>query len=558
MPIISSGTGKKFPKIAVNPDYRWKTKSFENGVVHYSGDGISVAKTLSLISSSMTLKDFSDKVSDVLNLKTNMSAGIFVFGDWTIAWVDHIRSFPVFYSIDDDQIVSNDARLVLQDISDHREDEGSILEFCMAGFVTGRDTLYKNVKCLCPGEVIIFNASEAKTEIRRYYQYVPCPDEKASREINIHKLSSIIDEIIFRVIERANGRPIWVPLSAGLDSRLILCKLHEHGYKNLHTFTYGPKYNFEALHAKKVAKTLGVPWHFVGIDMIECRRIFQGQERVEYSRYADGLKSAPSMREYVALKILKEKGILSSDSILINGQSGDYITGGHVSPFWYEKSHATYDDLIRIILNKHYDLWHTLKTPENIEVIKNKIMSVLPDFQTKTALDFAALEEAWEFDARQITLVVNGQRSYDFFGFDWELPLWERDLCDFYQSVSYDQKREQSLFKEYLREYNYKDMFQKKEPKIWRWPLFMIWVVPFAKALELISGRNLKKKFYAYMRYFGHYSNQYAFFPLYIHQKTLSSARNIFSLYVRHWFIENSFSLPFFIKSAMRMDDNEK
>ena len=37
-----------------------------------------------------------------------------------------------------------------------------------------------------------------------------------------------------------------VLLSGGLDSRLIISKLSELGYDNLHSYTYGPKHNYEA------------------------------------------------------------------------------------------------------------------------------------------------------------------------------------------------------------------------------------------------------------------------------------------------------------------------
>ena len=65
--------------------------------------------------------------------------------------------------------------------------------------------------------------------------------------------------------KKANNRPIWVPLSGGLDSRLILCKLHESGYKNLNSFSYGLKNNSESLIAKYVSKSLNINWKFIEI-----------------------------------------------------------------------------------------------------------------------------------------------------------------------------------------------------------------------------------------------------------------------------------------------------
>ena len=79
------------------------------------------------------------------------------------------------------------------------------------------------------------------------------------------QLSSIIDNIFENIIKKANNRPIWIPLSGGLDSRLVLCKLHEKGYTNLNCFSYGLKNNSECLIAEKIAKALNTRWKFIEI-----------------------------------------------------------------------------------------------------------------------------------------------------------------------------------------------------------------------------------------------------------------------------------------------------
>ena len=547
--IISKPDGSA-TRVILNPVCRWKQAIISGCDLHYTGDGLNVAEK---INNAFGQKDSAESlISDILAAQTSMSSGIFFIEDTAIAWVDHIRSFPVFYTAGPEKaLISNDARLILSSLGSAEIDETSLLEFCTAGFVTGSDTLYKEIKCLQPGEFLFHRGDDEILNPRRYYQYRPLPDTTLNAESNILQLGNILDKIIVDVIKRAGGRPIWVPLSAGLDSRIILCKLHEHGYQNLHTFTYGPKYNFEALHASKVAKTLNVPWHYIDLNSAECRRIFKEKSRKEYSDFADGLKTAPSFREFTALKSAKQKNLIPADAIIINGQSGDFITGGHVAPLWFEKVSHTKDDLLNIILQKHYTLWKGLLSEQSKDVIANKITSIIPNPKMPFDFSFASAEETWEYDARQVVLVVNGQRSYDFFGYDWELPLWEKTLCDFFERVPYQQKENQSLFKAYLKRYNYKGLFSS-QPKIWRWTVPMLWVLPIAKLIGGFS-KHLKRDFYALMRYYGHYSNQYAFFPLGLHIKTYRSARNIFSLYVRHWLIENHIPLNENMKKEMEI-----
>ena len=52
-------------------------------------------------------------------------------------------------------------------------------------------------------------------------------------------MENITNTIIKRIIDKYEGKKILVPLSGGLDSRLVLAKLVEHGYQNLEAVTYG-------------------------------------------------------------------------------------------------------------------------------------------------------------------------------------------------------------------------------------------------------------------------------------------------------------------------------
>lgn len=514
----------------------------------YKGDGAIAQK----------ITDNPEDIKAILEGLTDYTSGILETPDQLVAWVDHIRAWPVFYTHKDEQFaVSNNARKIQSGEELDAIDEKSCIEFAMSGYVSGDRTLYKDLKALRPGEFLVWDKSARKLTITRYHQYLPVMEERSNNWAeNKKQLGDILDRLTLKMMDKANGRPIWIPLSGGLDSRILLCKLHEHGYKNLHTFTYGPKLNFESKIAKKVAAKLGVPWHFISPSRQKIRGYFESAERHNFWNETDGLKAISSMREFSALMALREKDLLSEDAILVNGQSGDYITGNHIAPLWFEDKKFTPEDLENILLGKHYELWQDLKTHENIDAIKERIDEDLPkDWKNaKTRMEWAALEEIWEYDARQICLVANGQRSYDFFGYDWEMPLWEKELVDFCEHLPLDQKKGQTLYKDYLREYNYQGLFPEKEPYIWRWPVAMLWVVPFAQIIGTIKGQKAKQDFYALMRYHGHYSNQFYSFPWRVHEKTYATARNVMSLNVRQWAIENSGIISKNILKRMKID----
>ncbi|MCB9991202.1 MAG: hypothetical protein H6867_07450 [Rhodospirillales bacterium] len=526
-------------EICLSPVSGWVS---ENGIHARCHDGF--AKKLA---APLRQTDCAESIAEMLRQSDDYSGGIIETEQLVFAWADHIRSYPVYYAVRDDVLyIGNEARKVRDRAGVKDVDPVSATEFSMAGYIAGAHTLYKDLRCLQPGEFLVWDKDQAALSLHRYYRYIPKPLDEVSFEEYADRFDALLNRITQKIIDRYDGRTFAFPLSAGLDSRALLCKFHELGYEHIVTFTYGPSFNFEAQHAKKIAAHLGVPWHFIKLSGKQCRTMFDSEQRKGYWDYAVGYKAAASMREYTALKYLYDSEIIPRDAVMINGQSGDYITGGHIAPRWHkEQEKLDKSALLSVLYDKHYSLWPALKTPENLAVIAERIekLSPLPEGKL-SAPEWAVYEEIWEYDARQICLVAHGQRSYEYFGYEWEMPLWEKSLVDFFEPMPMPMKYGQRFYKEYLRRYDYKGLFSKPEPHIWRWPVPMLWVVPAARIIGMLGGAQAKKDFYARMKYFGHYANQYAFFPLGLHLETATKARNIFSLYVRRWIEENDVPFP--------------
>lgn len=540
---ICSEASETSARVIVPAAFRWQALSGANWRGYARGPGAHRLAAKIAAASGM------DEVAALLNEHPDFSGGILQGPGFVLAWADHIRSFPLYYAVKDGQLyLSPDARAVQEGAGLETPDSVSALEFAMAGYATGKHTLYEGLYVLQPGEILRWNGA---LKIERYFHYTPEHRESPAEE-NMKKLGAVMDEITQRIVDRAAGRPIWIPLSGGLDSRLILCRLHEYGYKNLHTFSYGPHFNFEALCAKKIAARLGVPWQFVAPRQAWLRALFESNERRAFWRFADGLKTVPCMREFSAFMWLKKNRVIPDDAVVINGQSGDYITGNHINAAWNANGAGSAAQLFSIIRDKHYDLWKDLRTPRNEGIMRPRIAELFPDGWEKfTSLhDLSRVEETWEYDGRQICYVLSGQRLYEFLGFEWELPLWERTLVDFCRTLPFEQKFGQKLYKDWLRSWNYKGLFPAKEPYIWRWPLPMLWVVPVAQLIGLVQGRKAKTRFYALMRYYGHYANQYAFFPRATHKATAQNARSVIALHVRQWIDENQALFPESLRRA--------
>ena len=525
--------------VLINKRYNWNHKEDEDFKCWYIGSEKAVKKFISFCKRNPNAhaKELKEKL---YNNRGNYAV-IVEQKNRLIAAVDKIRSYPVFYVHDGNKFaVSNSARALKDKCSISEIDELSILEFRMAGYVTGRETLYRDLYQLQAGELLVWDETNRVLERERYYLFYSEEVREEKEDVLIEEVDAVTDKIFHRIIEEANGAPIWVPLSGGLDSRLVLCKLKQLGYDNLTALSYGAVGNYESKAAKHVAERVSVPWRFVPISMKESKVFFYSDVRKKYWAFSDGLSCVPNMQDIHALIKLRREKSLPRDVIIINGQSGDFITGGHI-PVSFHKQEPYITLLLSWALEKHYSQWLNLKTEQNLNRITNKILNLI-GLKTNVHLDvqkLASLYEQWEWQERQCKYVINGQRIYDFFGIKWFLPLWDDDYLRFWEKVAFEQKYSQRLYKAYLDQFDFYGVFKNFKPEIWRWPGITIAVVPVAQLIKLLFGKVYAERFYNYFKYFGHYREFYAPYNLRYFIKKAQSIRDPISLNIQTWMIEN-------------------
>jgi asparagine synthase (glutamine-hydrolysing) len=527
-------------KVFVDRTRGWKNFKFGNFDIQYIG---AEDEWLPIIESIATLGENPQYslVDYFLNKITAPGAAIMESPYKVIAFVDHFRCYPLFYTEVGQCAISNNARkLVDLTGTAYKWDPLSAEEFAMTGYVTGRDTLIEGLKQLQAGERLIVTRSNCRIDSGRYYRYRPAPQKGRSDDDWVDELDSVMAGVTKRMVIRADGRPIRLTLSAGLDSRVLACKLHEAQYGNFETLSYGPPGNWEARGARVVAKRLGVPWRMVSIKSSEARRIFWGPERRAYWDFADGLSAQPNFQEYFALSKLCREGELPDDVILVNGQSGDFITGGHI-PKKLVQDNATVRTLLNSITGKHYALWRSLMTSERIGRIEAKILRSLGvSINDRLAPeDLASLYERWECEERQVKWVIHAQRVNDFFGYDWQLPLWDIELARFFQRGPIRLKLDQHLYRLWLQRWDYGRLFCDFDPTVWRWPGSALTVVPLAKGVEFFFGKRAKQGWYELFFYWGHTAEHYAPYPYGDYFRVRHDVRNCIALNGRTWAKEN-------------------
>ncbi len=483
--------------------------------------------------------------------KSNASFSVIAKIEKTIfAFTDYCRSYPIFYSIQENEIlISNDANKLKDNLKYTNVISESVFDCLALGYVTGNKTLYSNLKQLSVCEYLLLNHDSSSPEFGKYYLYHSRRDEiEGSEDYFVAKLGEVIDGSIQRLINSANNAAIVVPISGGLDSRLVLAKLVEHGYKNLSSFSYGPKGNADARIGKDVSAQLGVPWEFVSISTKETKSFYQSETRKEYSAFADGLNVIPNYQDLLPIYKLKKAGRLSTDTLIVNGQSGDFNSGGHL-PESLMSHEATLDDLVSELIKKHYSLWGKLLTENNIKKINENIIQHLINSDEKsihdelTSNELANLYERWEFEERQIKYIVNGQRVYDYFSLDWRLPLWDGEFVRFWCHVPVELRYKQKLYRKYLSSWNYKELFKEFNPPISAWSKkASCAIVPLSLLLRVTLGRRRRNYLIKYFDYISRYGNHYHSFGFKTFSENIHEIKNPFSLYTLSWLCEQGLS----------------
>ncbi len=436
--------------------------------------------------------------------------------------VDRISSYPLYYSVADSSIIVSDC--IADKIIDC--DPSVILELVSSGYVAQDKTLSKTWKRLEAG--CYFHSKNNEITVKNYYSYFPQPKlNQLSRSDWIDYLDATFNNVIDRMIDTVAGRRIVLPLSSGIDSRLLLAKIKQRGYKNMLAITYGTKHFFEIDLAKSSAAMDQVEWKFIEIDTKQSAHYFNSTTRLDYAHWASSYSVIPGYMEYQAFISLYENGALNKDDVIINGQTGDFISGAHIPKILFEKEHTQL--FVDQYIKKHHGMWNNLN-PESHAFLSNLIQSYADE-----GSNLKGLNEHIEWKERQSKLVMRGQRLYDYLGMDWLLPYWDSAYMDFWEQVPFELKYQQNLLIEYLNKIfpqHFKEL--RGIAHIWQGKYK---AVPYiAQLVGLLKGKEAKHSFYKKMSYYDGYHYQYALFGKELYKKYWPYIRNAGSMIVVSYF----------------------
>lgn len=372
--------------------------------------------------------------------RLNGAYAIIVQAEGTTALaVDRLRSLPLFYAQNGlDIIVSDSASLIYEMLPVAEIDRLSLEEFrTTLLFVTGADTLFSQIKQVQASECVFVESETNRIVAEPYFAHAHGGfEDLAHLRSGFHRSYRIVGENLVRALR---GRTAVVPLSGGADSRMVVSLLKQQGYDKVFCFTYGKRDNAESKMSRAVAESLGYPWLMIPYTRRTWHDLNSMGEYRAYLRWAGNFASVPHIQDFPAVRALREAAAVPTDSVFVPGHSGDLLAGSHITRDFMGESLSPYA-FFAAISDKFY---YGKKLSAGLE---ERVRKSVPVSAGHTAEELASCCEWFNIRERQAKFIVNSVRVYEFFGYEWLLPLWDNELFDFWRRVPISLRYKRNLY----------------------------------------------------------------------------------------------------------------
>ncbi len=392
-------------------------------------------------------------VSNQFNLDYEISSGYpFVYIRRDNEDIEHviisagvIRAYPIFYSMvngilcisdNPDYILSKKQLAYLSPLS--------VEEFLCTGYVTSRRTLIKDLYSLEAGEVLTY--TDGLFQVLNDYCYSNTVEERDSCFYET-EFKNASQKVFSELIKALEGKTAIVPLSGGYDSRFIAAMLKLNGFEDVICLSYGVPGNDETKISRIVAQKLNYEWHYVPYDFESLVSMMKSSEFGEYLEFSHNYVSTPVFQEFLSTQyIYNQFRTDERDFVFIPGHTADVLAGSHLSPVLLN-SKSSIDDVVRYISNWHYQFREGYENSN----LHTELSRQLQAYQKIDPLP-CSMYEMWEWRERQAKFIVNANRIYEFFGYRWHLPFWEKQYMDFWRKVPPQMKLNKNLYDRILED----------------------------------------------------------------------------------------------------------
>jgi asparagine synthase (glutamine-hydrolysing) len=178
----------------------------------------------------------------------------------------------------------------------------------------GDNTYFKNIKLVRPATILEYNISDSVIVEKYYWTFGEIKPLDISYEAAVDKLHELVEHAVLCRIKAFNVNKIVLPLSGGLDSRLIFAILDSHGMMPRYIFTNGTPTCTDVKYAKRLCRKFGYK-HWT-------------HEPIRSAQYLDEAQTHSFINEGMCFFFEFETYKFPSNTILVSGYVGDMVFGG--------------------------------------------------------------------------------------------------------------------------------------------------------------------------------------------------------------------------------------
>jgi asparagine synthase (glutamine-hydrolysing) len=376
------------------------------------------------------------EVRDVVDRISGFYSFIHDLGDKIIASVDHIRSIPVYYS-KDGTVITDNPREIVEQVDPAIFDPVLEAEYLLTGYVTGNQTLCPKVSTLEAGTMAIINKESGQTNIEHHTSYYQEEYDTGSSQESERELREAIIRAVERLCTVAAGRPIYVLLSGGYDSKLILSELVRQNYDTVVALSFGSSDFRDVIESQNIAERLDVERKYIEYTENTWADWFQSGAQEQYWNLRHNMDSFPHHWAGPALFELKHRNELPSDAVFVSGQTIGSV-GEHMPTQDKVQSRS---ELVDYILSNHYNFWGRSDTLSDL--MRNRIDENLLNSET----DLLRIYEQWEWRERQSKWMSQDGSIYSIIGHDWWFPLFDEEVMEAWAKLPVSSRRGKSALK---------------------------------------------------------------------------------------------------------------
>ncbi len=343
----------------------------------------------------------------------------------------------------------------------HRIDSLGVAENMKSLMYTLDDrTILNGVKHVGAGEIVTIDKSTGQIHREFFYKHNQTgKNKKHNYEDYLGEIQQLSERVFRRLIQSLDGKTAIIPLSGGYDSRYIASMLKALDYTNVVCYTYGYSAATEETGiSNRVAERLGFRHFYINQDEAFWKEFMNDSVVNGYFSYCHDLCHTPHIQEIHALQKLQYEKDFPREGVVIPGFCGD-LFGGSYTFSTKQKQEHTYDlnELCKFIAANHLSSFYRLSE------YKQKILEDISSFFEARNIRPDSLEtfnEAfgyWFCCHKVAKYVVPSVKAYEYLGYEWRLPLWDRELVDYWYDIPIEFKQEDSLY-----DYSLRNLYFKK------------------------------------------------------------------------------------------------